>query len=63
MWAFELTHETNYATHFIFKTASVITLEKIFLSEGGIKHSKENEGAYMEKAATNLNRKKRAWGS
>lgn len=52
MCAFKLTHETNYARHFIFKMASVIALEMRFLSE-----SKENKGACMEKSAMNLNRK------
>lgn len=48
MWAFELTRETNYAQHFIFKMASVITLEKRLLSKTGSKDSKENEDTYME---------------
>lgn len=52
MCAFKLTHETNYARHFIFKMASVITLEMRFLSE-----NKEDKGACMEKSAMNLNRK------
>lgn len=57
MCAFKLTHEANYARHFIFRIASVITLEMRFLSERGSRNSKENKGACMEKSAVNLNRK------